>query len=49
MILANGAYGKRMMKICETVGIDYDFTLTSEDKPVPADLVREKLEQSKFR
>lgn len=37
------------MKICETVGIDHDFTLTSEAMPVPLDLVREKLEKSKFK
>jgi len=35
LILANGAYGKRMMKVCETCGIDYDSNVTSETLPVP--------------
>jgi aspartate aminotransferase-like enzyme len=47
--LANGAYGKRIMKICETVGIEFDFTVTPEQLPVPLDLVREKLEKTKYR
>jgi aspartate aminotransferase-like enzyme len=39
LIFANGAYGKRMMKICETVGIGCDLTVTVETAPVPIDLV----------
>lgn len=46
LILANGSYGKRIMKICETVGIDYDFSITPENLPVPVDLVTEKLENA---
>ncbi len=32
------------MTICKTIGIEYDFTLTPENLPVPIDLVKEKLE-----
>ena len=35
LILANGAYGKRMMKVCQTCGIDYDSNVTTETLPVP--------------
>jgi aspartate aminotransferase-like enzyme len=49
LVLANGSYGKRMMKICETLGIDFDFSVTPENLPVPLDVVREKLEKSQFK
>merc|ERR1711981_725792 len=35
LILANGAYGKRMMKICDFCDISYDANVTSETRPVP--------------
>ena len=47
LVLANGAYGKRIIKICETVGIDVDFSVSAENIPVPTDVVVEKLESAK--
>ena len=43
LILANGAYGKRMVKICQTLEIDYDVNLTSETMPVPLSDVKKWL------
>ncbi len=42
-MLANGSYGKRIIKICETIGIEHDFAVTPENLPVPLHLVKEKL------
>ena len=33
------AYGKRMMKICEFAGIEYDHNISPEYLPVPLDVV----------
>jgi hypothetical protein len=33
------AYGKRMMKICDVVGIKYDHNISPEYLPVPLDVV----------
>ena len=46
LVLANGAYGKRIFKICQTVGIDFDFSVSAENYPVPINLVVEKLESA---
>jgi len=43
LILANGAYGKRMMKICDSIGISYDHNVSSEAMPVPIKVVEEML------
>lgn len=43
LILANGAYGKRMMKICDICQIDYDANVTNEDRPVPLEDVKKWL------
>ena len=43
MILANGAYGKRMAKVCDTCDIAYDYNLTSETMPVPLSDVKKWL------
>ena len=43
LILANGAYGKRMAKVCDTCDIAYDYNLTSETMPVPLSDVKKWL------
>jgi len=43
LILANGAYGKRMMKMCESIGIDFDVNISSEAIPVPLEDVKKWL------
>ena len=34
LIIANGAYGKRMVKICQVAGIEVDVVMSSEILPV---------------
>ena len=41
--MANGAYGKRMVKMCEAIGIDYDANISSEAIPVPLEDVQKWL------
>ena len=41
--MANGAYGKRMMKMCESIGIDFDVNISSEAIPVPLEDVKKWL------
>merc|ERR1712172_47987 len=40
LILANGAYGRRMARICEVAGIPCDLRLSPETRPVGEDEVR---------
>ena len=47
LIMANGAYGSRMKKICETVGIECDFNLSSEAAPVPLETFEKFLKKKK--
>ena len=44
LVLANGAYGKRITRICETMGVPFDFMLGSEREPISKDWVRRQLE-----
>ena len=39
LVLANGAYGKRMVKICQVAGIECDTIMTSEVLPVDIEQV----------
>ena len=39
LVLANGAYGKRMVKICQVAGIECDAIMTSEVLPVDIEQV----------
>lgn len=39
LVLANGAYGKRMVKICQVAGIKCDAIMTSEVLPVDIEQV----------
>lgn len=48
LILANGAYGKRMMKICDFVGIEYDYNISPEYQPVPLDVVEKFLRKNNY-
>jgi len=48
LVLANGAYGKRMAKICTTAGIDFDLEVSSEVLPVNPDKVTTKLKESSY-
>jgi len=48
LIMANGAYGSRMKKICETVGIECDFHLSSEAAPVPLETFEKFLKKKKY-
>ena len=48
LIMANGAYGSRMKKICETVGIECDFNLSSEAAPVPLETFEKFLKKKKW-
>ena len=34
LVLANGAYGKRINKICETMGVPFDNLTGSEREPI---------------
>ena len=34
LVIANGAYGKRMVKICQVAGIEVDVVISSEVLPV---------------
>jgi len=43
LVLVNGAYGERMVKICKVAGIACDVLQTHETKAASAELVREKL------
>merc|ERR1712142_1279518 len=43
LVFANGAYGKRMHKICSVVGIDCDLVVSTEILPVDLNTVTEKL------
>ena len=39
LVIANGAYGKRMVKICQVAGIECDVIMSSEVLPVDIDQV----------
>ena len=39
LVIANGAYGKRMVKICQVAGIECDVVMSSEVLPVDIDQV----------
>jgi len=43
LVFANGAYGKRMHKICSVAGIDCDLVVSTEILPVDLNKVTEKL------
>jgi len=43
LVFANGAYGKRMHKICTVAGIDCELMVSSEILPVDLNVVEEKL------
>ncbi|CAG7734787.1 unnamed protein product [Allacma fusca] len=43
LILASGAYGKRMKLICDKAGIESTMLLFSENEPMPLEQVREVL------
>jgi len=43
LVLANGAYGRRMARICEVAGIPCDLRLSPETRPVGEDEVRRYL------
>merc|ERR1712047_181815 len=43
LVLANGAYGRRMARICEVAGIPCDLRLSPETRPVGEDVVRRYL------
>ncbi len=47
--MCNGAYGKRMMKICDAIGIPYDEVTGPEDWPVSKTEARKKLEANTYR
>ena len=40
------AYGKRMMKICDVAGIEYDHNISPEYLPVPLDVVEKFLKKA---
>ncbi len=40
LILSNGAYGQRMAKICEKIGVRYQTMAFPEDTPIQTDLLR---------
>jgi len=44
LVLANGAYGKRINKICETMGVPFDNLTGSEREPISKDWVRRRME-----
>ena len=44
LVLVNGAYGKRCVRICEVLGREVDVMEWPEDQPVCAIAVRERLE-----
>ena len=44
LVLANGAYGKRIARICETMGVPFDFLQGSEREPISKDWVRRQME-----
>ena len=39
LVIANGAYGKRMVKMCQVTGIECDVVTSSEVLPVDLDKV----------
>ena len=44
LVLANGAYGKRIARICETMDVWFDFMFGSEREPISKDWVLKQLE-----
>ena len=43
LVIANGAYGKRMVKMCQVAGLDCDVVTSSEVLPVDLEKVRPSL------
>jgi len=43
LVIANGAYGKRMQKICQVAGIECDIIMSSEVLPVDVEQVKSQL------
>merc|ERR1711892_198637 len=43
LVFANGAYGKRMQKICSVAGVDCDLVVSTEILPVDLNTVAQKL------
>ena len=44
LVLANGAYGKRMVKMCEAMGVAFDCLTGSEREPMTREWVRGRME-----
>ena len=45
LVVANGAYGKRMVKMCQVAGIECDVVTSSEVLPVDLDKVGPNFEK----
>ncbi len=43
LIISNGAYGDRMVKICSQAGFNYDFLRGPEDQALDLGVIKEKL------
>ena len=46
LVLANGAYGKRIVKMCETMGVAFDCLTGSEREPMTKEWVRSRMEST---